>query len=262
MGPKKAPVKKGGKAPAKKGGKPTRPAKRPYVPLESSDDEGDLELGAIRALIAWLQALEKQRATPGGNDSGGGPSGVPPQAKKVTRADKKAKLMQGFAERLAALEAATGPSPSEPAGSRPHRAEPGPGNGEDRGDSRDDDGPQTTGPRAARQRARVLILGHSFIFWAHKWAQGADPGTQLGLWRWATVQWLGWRGMRRAQFLLMHREYLEGNPAPDVLLLHFGGNDLVNQSGVSLSRPLVQDLAVVLSWCPGLVVIWSDITQR
>ncbi|XP_053098834.1 uncharacterized protein LOC128322115 [Hemicordylus capensis] len=170
--------------------------------------------------------------------------------------------MQGFANCLAALKAVAGPSTAEPAGNRPHQAEPVPGNGEDRGDGRDDDGPQLMGPRAARQRARVLILGHSFIFWAHKWAQDADPGTQLGLGRWAMVEWLGQWGMRRAQFLPMLREFLEGNPAPDVLLLHFGGNNLVNQSGISLSRQIVQDLAVVLSWCPGLVVIWSDITQR
>ncbi|XP_053109227.1 uncharacterized protein LOC128326441 isoform X2 [Hemicordylus capensis] len=261
MGPKKAPVKKapvkkGGKAPAKKGGKPTRPPKRPNAPAESSDDEGDLELGAIRAFIARLQALERQRTTLEGDEAGGGPSGVPPHAKKSNRAEKKAKLMQGFADRLAALEAAAGTAHEEPAGITTQPADSGPGDG------RDDNGPQSAGPRAAGQRARVLILGHSFIFWARKWAQSADPGTQLGLGRWATVEWLGWRGMRRAQFLPMLHEFLEGNPVPDVLLLHFGGNDLVDQSGISLSRQIAQDLVVALSWCPGLVVIWSDITQR
>ncbi|XP_053114247.1 uncharacterized protein LOC128328362 isoform X3 [Hemicordylus capensis] len=262
MGPKKAPVKKapvkkGGKAPAKKGGKPTRPPKRPNAPAESSsDDEGDLELGAIRAFIARLQALERQRTTLEGDEAGGGPSGVPPHAKKSNRAEKKAKLMQGFADRLAALEAAAGTAHEEPAGITTQPADSGPGDG------RDDNGPQSAGPRAAGQRARVLILGHSFIFWARKWAQSAHPGTQLGLGRWATVEWLGRRGMRRAQFLPMLHEFLEGNPVPDVLLLHFGGNDLVDQSGISLSRQIAQDLVVALSWCPGLVVIWSDITQR
>ncbi|XP_053108617.1 uncharacterized protein LOC128326201 isoform X3 [Hemicordylus capensis] len=279
MGPKKAPVKKapvkkGGKAPAKKGGKPTRPPKRPNAPAESSsDDEGDLELGAIRAFIARLQALERQRTTLEGDEAGGGPSGVPPHAKKSNRAEKKAKLMQGFADRLAALEAAAGTAHEEPAGITTQPADSGPGDGRDDNDAALPEagtwsrqgaraGPQSAGPRAAGQRARVLILGHSFIFWARKWAQSADPGTQLGLGRWATVEWLGRRGMRRAQFLPMLHEFLEGNPVPDVLLLHFGGNDLVDQSGISLSRQIAQDLVVALSWCPGLVVIWSDITQR
>ncbi|XP_053104448.1 uncharacterized protein LOC128324210 isoform X2 [Hemicordylus capensis] len=137
MGPKKAPVKKapvkkGGRAPAKKGGKPTRPPKRPNAPAESSsDDEGDLELGAIRAFIARLQALERQRTTLEGDEAGGGPSGVPPHAKKSNRVEKKAKLMQGFADRLAALEAAAGTAHEEPAGITTQPADSGPGDGRD-----------------------------------------------------------------------------------------------------------------------------------
>ncbi|XP_053115317.1 uncharacterized protein LOC128328992 isoform X5 [Hemicordylus capensis] len=137
MGPKKAPVKKatvkkGGKAPAKKGGKRTRPPKRPNAPAKSSsDNEGDLELGAIRAFIARLQALERQRTTLEGDEAGGGPSGVPPHAKKSNRAEKKAKLMQGFADRLAALEAAAGTAHEEPAGITTQPADSGPGDGRD-----------------------------------------------------------------------------------------------------------------------------------
>ncbi|XP_053155941.1 uncharacterized protein LOC128346546 [Hemicordylus capensis] len=118
------------------------------------------------------------------------------------------------------------------------------------------------GEKSPVKKAKVLVLGHSFIFWALKWAQGTDPGTQLGLGRWATIEWLGRRGMRRVQLLPMLREYLEQNPALDILLFHFGGNDLVSQLGISLAWQNEQDLCVVLSWCPRAVILWSDITQR
>ncbi|XP_053114245.1 uncharacterized protein LOC128328362 isoform X1 [Hemicordylus capensis] len=162
MGPKKAPVKKapvkkGGKAPAKKGGKPTRPPKRPNAPAESSsDDEGDLELGAIRAFIARLQALERQRTTLEGDEAGGGPSGVPPHAKKSNRAEKKAKLMQGFADRLAALEAAAGTAHEEPAGITTQPADSGPGDGRDDNDAALPEA-GTWSHQGARAGARMVV---------------------------------------------------------------------------------------------------------
>ncbi|XP_053158534.1 uncharacterized protein LOC128347628 [Hemicordylus capensis] len=217
MGPKKAPV--------KKGGKPMRPTKRPHIPVESSsDDEGDLELGAIRELIARLQALEKQRSAPAGDETGRGPSGVPSRYQRTSRAAKKAKLMQGFAECLEVLEAAAGPSTPESRGSKPLQVENVQGDSsEDPGSDENGAGLQSAGPQAAKGRARVLILGYSFIFWALKWAQGAEPGTQMGLGRWATVDWHGRRGMWRAKLLPMLHEFLKENPAPDILLLPFEG---------------------------------------
>ncbi|XP_053140610.1 uncharacterized protein LOC128340029 isoform X1 [Hemicordylus capensis] len=149
MGPKKALAKKGGKAPVKKGGKPVRTAKRPNVPVESSDNEGDLELGAIQVLIARLQALEKQRATLEVDEPGGGPSRVPPQPIRASRAAKKAKLMQGFADRLAALEEAAGPATDGAWGSKPLQAGPEPGNG---GEDPGDDGSGTGGMEEVRRK--------------------------------------------------------------------------------------------------------------
>ncbi|XP_053149441.1 uncharacterized protein LOC128344030 [Hemicordylus capensis] len=98
---------------------PTGCFKRPpALPDSSSEDEQDKELGAIRALIARLEALEEERAAPRGDDGGVGPSGVPVQIQRVSRAAMRAKLMQGFADRLAALEANALPSPS-PRGHHP-----------------------------------------------------------------------------------------------------------------------------------------------
>ncbi|XP_053133933.1 uncharacterized protein LOC128337189 [Hemicordylus capensis] len=107
MAPKKAPS-----------GKGKRPAVASKVctaqPDSSSEDERDMELSAIRALIARLEAIA------GGQEAlqgyGGAPSGAatpreretptPANPHRMTRAAKRTKLMQGFTDRLAALEAA------------------------------------------------------------------------------------------------------------------------------------------------------------
>ncbi|XP_053155172.1 uncharacterized protein LOC128346197 [Hemicordylus capensis] len=192
----------------------------------------------------------------------------------MTRGAKRTKLMQGFTDRLEVLEAAmvapaSSKTPERPSAGIAASGETPEGSSGSSAAAAGSAVVDASGEQAGQggtkppgRRAKILVLGHSFIFWALKWAQGTDPGTQLGLGHWATIEWRERRGMRRAQLLPMLREYLEQNPAPDILLFHFGRNDLVSQSGISLARQTEQDLAVVLSWCPGAVVLWSDITQR
>ena len=44
---------------------------------------------------------------------------------------------------------------------------------------------------------------------------------------------------------------------PDILVVHWGGNDLAQRSGKSLVLQVIADLRVFVSWC----VIWSAVIQ-
>ncbi|XP_053163735.1 uncharacterized protein LOC128350090 isoform X1 [Hemicordylus capensis] len=96
MGPKKAK--------AKMGGKQVRPPPCP-APASDSSSEDDGDMGTIRALIACLEALKKERQGVAPRTEKGGPSGVPTDPKRFMRAAKKAKLMQSLTSRIEALEA-------------------------------------------------------------------------------------------------------------------------------------------------------------
>ncbi|XP_053130106.1 uncharacterized proline-rich protein-like [Hemicordylus capensis] len=56
-------------------------------------------------------------------------------------------------------------------------------------------GPLPAGAGGAAAPVRVLICGHSLVFWAFKRASSSHWGSQLGLGKQAAVYWLGMRGM-------------------------------------------------------------------
>lgn len=71
----------------------------------------------------------------------------------------------------------------------------------------------------------ILLIGHSYIFWAAKFAARSSWGQNLGLRASALLHWRGRQEMCRAEFLDVAVREAQGW-SPDVLLVHLGGNDL------------------------------------
>ncbi|XP_015262016.1 PREDICTED: uncharacterized protein LOC107106395, partial [Gekko japonicus] len=110
------------------------------------------------------------------------------------------------------------------------------------------------------ERKRVLICGHSFVFWAAHRASGTALGSQLGLSQWATIEWQGRHGLLWEGLLPL---LFQGPPRmpPDVLVVHLGGNDLgfLNKP---LARQVIDDLQVIKERWPGVSIIWSAMIPR
>lgn len=68
--------------------------------------------------------------------------------------------------------------------------------------------------------------------------------------------------MKRSQLLPALAEYLNCNPAPHVLIIHLGENDLCYTKGVQLRFSACRDLAKIKEWLPSSVIIWSELLQR
>ncbi|XP_053098555.1 uncharacterized protein LOC128321972 [Hemicordylus capensis] len=217
-------------------------------------------MGTVRALIARLEALERQKLAPASEEKGG-PSGSHVASKRVTRGLKRAKLMQSLASRIEALEAGNPQLVPEAVDLTSDNSGSPIVSGSGGGDARPADA-QGLGPARRAERARVLILGHSIVFWAHKAARGVQPGTQLGLGQWASISWISRRGMVIAQFLPLFQEFMAAYQPPDILVLHLGENDLASQTGLAIFHSLRKDILQVLRWCPGIAILWSAMLQR
>ncbi|XP_054837616.1 uncharacterized protein LOC129331223 [Eublepharis macularius] len=121
--------------------------------------------------------------------------------------------------------------------------------------------PEAEGAVAWRDRIRILICGHSMVFWAAHQAKRTRIGSQLGLSRWATVEWRGRRGLRWAGLLPL---LFEGRnpPPPHILVVHLGGNDLGMMKGVALSCQAQDDFREIMRRWPGVLIFWSAMLLR
>lgn len=73
-------------------------------------------------------------------------------------------------------------------------------------------------------RRKILICGHSYIFWVAQWAHRMAIGSQFGLSKWAVVEWKGCQGL-----------YWQGL--------------LLSKGQITLPGEKVQDL-----WCPNWIL--------
>ncbi|XP_041436084.1 uncharacterized protein LOC121399440 isoform X2 [Xenopus laevis] len=106
----------------------------------------------------------------------------------------------------------------------------------------------------------ILILGHSFIFWAMKHAGVA--GQQMGLpEEHMKIVWLGKRGMRWEQLRGMSLGAAKRNPI-DLLIIHAGGNDLTSHRTPALIENMKADLTDILSNGRIRCMAWSDMIPR
>ncbi|XP_053160851.1 uncharacterized protein LOC128349017 isoform X3 [Hemicordylus capensis] len=167
-----------GKAPA-----PKQPSARPREPdpYSGSEDEGQLVMARI---LSRLDALEsRKKATRGEGSKAVGKQGA---RKAGNQPNKQLQLLQSIEVRLDALESGEG----EATGSMENASR----NTLD-ADVRSFDGQAPPFP------LRILIYGHSYVFWASRRAQQTSLVTQLGLAGAAEVEWMGCRGMLWNLFL-------------------------------------------------------------
>ncbi|XP_062986094.1 uncharacterized protein LOC134401275 [Elgaria multicarinata webbii] len=116
--------------------------------------------------------------------------------------------------------------------------------------------------RAGQAPVRVLICGHSYVFWAGRRASSTAVGTQLGLSRIAHVQWMGKRGMRWEHLPSMLFQPRVAFPPPQVLLIHLGGNDMGVLTGKALILQAIADFQLIRQRWPGILILWSCIIPR
>ncbi|XP_054838220.1 uncharacterized protein LOC129336467 [Eublepharis macularius] len=254
MPPKKGVGVSKGKQPAK------RPAAGRGLPASSSDeDEGE---AARQEILAKLAALERSKGAGYGQ----------PAASRAQRASKRvssATFQRDVLNRLSALEgsveaagAAEGRSGgSEPGGAVELEAQATTESAEEPPVAVVVDQPEGDGAVVRRGRCRILICGHSMIFWAAHQAKRTPWGSQLGLSRWAQVEWQGRRGLRWPGLLPL---LFEGrcSPPPDFLVIHLGGNDLGWVKGKALTMQAQADLKFIAKQWPGVLIIWSAILPR
>lgn len=105
----------------------------------------------------------------------------------------------------------------------------------------------------------VWIVGDSYIRPGEESAK-RTYGNNLGVN--AQVEWFGWGGLRWHSVVPCFNNLVRRKCAPDVLLLHCGGNDLGKIRSVDLVAVMKQDLQNLHQRFPNMMIIYSAITQR
>ncbi|XP_053159346.1 uncharacterized protein LOC128347973 isoform X2 [Hemicordylus capensis] len=228
-----------GKAPA-----PKRPQARPREPDPSSgsEDEGQLVMARI---LSRLEALEsRKKATRGEGSKAVGKQGA---RKAGNQPNKQLQLLQSIEARLDALESGEGEATGamENASRNALDADVG-----------------SFDCQAPPLPLRILIYGHSYVFWASRRARQTSLGTQLGLAGAAQVEWMGRRGMLWDLFLPLLDEYITAKGAPHILVVHLGGNDLGLLQGRALSLQAIKDFQGLAARWPEMQLVWSNLLPR
>ena len=104
-----------------------------------------------------------------------------------------------------------------------------------------------------------MIVGHSYVFWAARYAASSRWGSNLGLGALASISWKGMRGMQWVQF---GRLTAFGSTPPDILVVHLGGNDLPRLPGKALILDILRDLRRLHMLYPAMRIVWSTIIPR
>lgn len=109
----------------------------------------------------------------------------------------------------------------------------------------------------------MWIAGHSFVFWGAQRAEVRPSGRQIGFPRTdAQVRWIGIRGLSWRRLLPELQFRVNLDRAPDVLVIHAGGNDLATRSTRELLRDIKLDLLRLWASYPDILVVWSEMVAR
>ncbi|XP_017312320.2 uncharacterized protein LOC108258294 isoform X1 [Ictalurus punctatus] len=106
---------------------------------------------------------------------------------------------------------------------------------------------------------RVWIVGDSYVRRSEARAR-ETMGTNLGVA--SQVEWFCRGGMYWGELLYFFKQCLEGRTAPDVLVIHCGGNDLGRVERLLLLRTMKRDLFELHRQFPQMKILFSSITQR
>ncbi|XP_068102961.1 pneumococcal serine-rich repeat protein-like [Hyperolius riggenbachi] len=122
---------------------------------------------------------------------------------------------------------------------------------------------QDAGPAQPGAQTLVWILGHSYVAWGAKRADMRPEGRQLGFPRdQVCIRWLGFPGMVWSRVLPELHRFARLDRAPDILVLHVGGNDLASRSTRVICKDIKFDFLRIRSFFPSTIVVWSDVVAR
>ncbi|KAL8206475.1 UNVERIFIED_CONTAM: hypothetical protein K2H54_004754, partial [Gekko kuhli] len=105
---------------------------------------------------------------------------------------------------------------------------------------------------------RVWICGDSTVLSAQERASGTAAGSQLGLEQRAILEWHGQEKLAWIQLLPFLQNLLTWCQAPDALIIHLGGEDLVRAYDHSLTSRMKKECSVLRTLFPRIRVIWSE----
>ena len=114
----------------------------------------------------------------------------------------------------------------------------------------------------ALRKSRVLILGHSIVYWAGKYASESGWGADLGLGDNICINWSGHRGLRWPALLETAASEVYRFGTPSLLILQLGENDLPGTTGRNLLQSIVADLTTLQLRLPDTLIAWSCLLER
>ena len=105
------------------------------------------------------------------------------------------------------------------------------------------------------------MLGDSIVHWAGVFA--TERGTpNLRLPNFSSVGWYGIQGMSWIDFIYSLQLRTLFQATPKVIVIHLGGNDLVDIGILPLFNLIRRGVAYISRACPDSHFIWVDILQR
>ena len=107
----------------------------------------------------------------------------------------------------------------------------------------------------------IWIIGDSYVRRGEQRAL-ETMGNNLGVDAVTYIHWFGWGGLRWRRLIPFLHQALQGRKAPDVLLIHCGGNDLGDITGVKLVAAMKEDLHQLHLRFPKIKILFSALTQR
>ncbi|XP_015280777.1 PREDICTED: uncharacterized protein LOC107122248 [Gekko japonicus] len=111
-------------------------------------------------------------------------------------------------------------------------------------------------------KPRVWICGDSMVISAQKRASSTAAGSQLGLEQSAVLEWHGQEELTWIQLLPFVQNLVTWCQAPDALIIHFGGDDLVRAYDRCLSSRMKTEWSLLRTLFPGVRVIWSEVIPQ
>lgn len=105
------------------------------------------------------------------------------------------------------------------------------------------------------------IIGDSYVRRGEQRAT-ETMGNNLGVEGVSYIHWFGKGGLRWKDFIPFLNQALHGRSAPDILVVHCGGNDLGSMTSVKLVAAMKEDLNRIHLRYPNMKIHFSAINQR
>ncbi|KAJ8304431.1 hypothetical protein KUTeg_018014 [Tegillarca granosa] len=108
----------------------------------------------------------------------------------------------------------------------------------------------------------VSNVRDSIIYWAHRSALRLLNRHLRLEQQGVHINWMGKRGMKWHNVLTTVSKNIRNFPVPRILILHVGGNDLIDYTTSMLCAKIEYDISILAQWLPNTIIIWSDILPR